>query len=239
MQLNVTEVMNQIEMARTGLASARNHLLQSIHLMSAAGHNVTELVRMQERLDEATALSQTSHDHLAVWHQVDTQRRMQQALDSYQGLESDEKAQCEYSRFFDHYTMLDDKLVSLWSFLDDDDDDDESPTNYDRPYPGASTDNDDDDDAYGYADLRDLYGDTSDAQNAPTPIILGDERAAVAFDTSDMAWTDQPLHDEELRLLFGLRLTPGGDWHYDIFGNWYPGRWQSFTTDDLDYNAPW
>jgi hypothetical protein len=239
MQLNVTEVMNQIEMARTGLASARNHLLQSIHLMSAAGHNVTELVRMQERLDEATALSQTSHDHLAVWHQVDTQRRMQQALDSYQGLESDEKAQCEYSRFFDHYTMLDDNLVSLWSFLDDDDDDDESTTNYDRPYPGASTDDDDDDAADGYADLRDLYGDTSDDQNAPTPIILGDERAAVAFDTSDMAWTDQPLHDEELRLLFGLRLTPGGDWHYDIFGNWYPGRWQSFTTDDLDYNAPW
>jgi hypothetical protein len=238
MQLNVTEVMKQVEMARNSLATARNHLLQSIHQMSAAGHNVTELVRMQERLDEAVALSQTSHDHLAVWHQVDAQRRMQQALDSYQGSESDEKAQPEYSRVFDYYTMLDDEIVSLCSSLKDDEDD---PTmvDDDLPYYGSFNDDDDDDDSDFYADLRDMYGASSDAPDVPASIILGDERAAVAFDTSDMAWADKPLHEEELRLLFGLRLTPGGDWHYDIFGNWYPGPPPSAPNDSPDYNAPW
>ncbi|MFN5060431.1 MAG: hypothetical protein ACK5GU_10980 [Chloroflexota bacterium] len=239
MQLNVTEVMNQVEMARNSLASARNQLLQAIHVMSGAGQNVTELIRMQERLDEAVALSQTSHDHLAVWHQVDARRRMQQALDSYQGLESDEKAQPEYSRVFDYYTMLDDDIVSLSSSLKDDEDD-TTMADDDLPYYGSFTDDDDDDDDDDfYADLRDMYGVASDAPDVPASIILGDERAAVAFDTSDMAWADKPLHEEELRLLFGLRLTPGGDWHYDIFGNWYPGPPKPLTNDNPDYNAPW
>jgi hypothetical protein len=236
MRLNVTEVMNQVEMARNSLATARNQLLQEIHVMSAAGHNVTELTRMQERLDEAVALSQTSHDHLAVWHQIDTQRRMQQALDSYQGLESDEKAQRSHRRVFDHYTAIDDDIVSLWASFNDDDDD-ETMNNDDQPYLGAADDDDDNDEFY--ADLRDQYGDDTDEDHAPNPVILGDERAAVAFDTSDMEWADQPLHDEEIRLLFGLRPTPGGDWHYDIFGNWYPGPPPSSPNDDPDYNAPW
>ncbi|MFZ9858302.1 MAG: hypothetical protein ACO3F2_08235 [Roseiflexaceae bacterium] len=236
MQLNITEVMKQVEIARHSLAMARNQLLQEIHLMSEAGHNMTELVRMQERLDEAVALSQTSQEHLAVWHQVTTQRRMQQALDSYQGLESDEKAQREFSRVFDQYVSLDDDIGSLWSFLNDDDDD-STTTDYDQSHRGLSDDDDDDDDFY--ADLCDMFSDESDMENMPNPIILGDERAIVAFDTSDMEWTNQPLHEEELRLLFGLRPTPGGDWHYDIFGNWYPGSPPSSPNDSTDYNAPW
>lgn len=250
MQLHVTEVMTHVEIARTALVNARNQLLQSIYIMSEAGHNTTDLIRMQERLDEAIALSQTSHDHLGVWQRVEVQRRMQHDLDSYQGdaqaAEPDDLAHQLFTSA-DYHITYDGGLRSWLNPKECDASADEDLPYYglfgdgeEWPQYGLTGDTDDDDDDSAddeyYDDILDRLLAT---EEQPMRVILGDERADVAFDTSDMTWADHPLHDEEYRQLFGLPLTPGGDWHYDIFGNWHPGRQPSPSTDDPDYNTPW
>lgn len=248
MQVPITEVMTHVEMARTALAHARNLLLQSIYQMSAAGHTPAELIRMQAQLDEALALSQMSHDHLAVWQRVESQRQIQCELDSYQGGAHDADADDLAHQLFtsaDSYITYDGGLRSWLNHKEHDASADEDLPYYglfgdgeEWPQYGLTGDADDDDDSVDdeYDDMLDMLLATH-AQ--PVRVILGDERAHIAFDTSDMAWADQPLHDEEYRQLFGLPLTPGGDWHYDIFGNWHPGRCPAPATDDPDYNAPW
>lgn len=250
MQLNVNEVMNQVETARQALTDARNHMLRMIFAMTAAGHNASELIRMQARMDEALALSQTSHDHLAVWQSVEAQRRLQHDLDSYRGDAQEDDADARTHQVFmpADYSITHDSGLFGWLNPKEHDAsaDDDIPyyglfgDGEEWPQYGLTSDVDDED----YETIDDEYYDdvldrllATDEQ--PMRVILGDERADVAFDTSDMTWADQPLHDEEYRQLFGMPLTPGGDWHYDIFGNWHPGRYPSPTTDDPDYNSPW
>lgn len=249
MQLSVTQVMNHVEMAQTALANARNHMLHSIFDMIATGHNASELIRMQERLDEALALSQTTYDHLAVWQRVELQRQTQCELDSYQGDPHDADADDLNHKLFtsaDYHITYDGGLRSWLNPKAHDTLADEEVPYYgllgdgeELPQYGLTNDVDDEDyEPINEEDYDDLLDTLLACYKPSVPVILGDERADVAFDISDMGWADQPLHHEEYRQLFGLPLTPGGDWHYDIFGNWHPGCYPSSSTDDPDYNTP-
>lgn len=243
MPFHVTEVMNQVETACQALTDARNHMLRAIITMTAAGHNVSELIRIQERLDAAISSSQTSHDHLAVWGQMHAHLVTQHALDGYTGHEpggsaqsSADKQNCEFMRMCDDASQRDDAESDSWlmAYLSDDDDDDNP---YTRDEDNLFYQYDDDDiesDDESVCDVLDelLW------RRPSTRVILGDERASVAFDTSDTTWATQPLHEVEYRMLFGLPMNATDDWHYDIFGNWYPGRYQPPRTDDPDYNIP-
>ncbi len=245
MQLHVTDVMNRIEIARQALTHARDEMLHAIHDDAASGHQDALVLRIQEQLDEAIALMHTGHEHLQVWQRIDAHRRVQRDLDSYQGSDSEETAQYVHSR-----PDQNNSYRSTWA----------SPIAYDAsaddedPYYGIFGDgeawpsyggtHDDDDDDNNYIDIyEDIESDSFlemllKPHTAAVQIILGDERASDAFDTSDMSWADQPLHEEEYRQLFGLPLTPNGDWHYDIFGQWHVGRYQPPAIDDPDYNTP-
>lgn len=250
MQLRVTKVVNHVETARHGLEMARKQLLRMIYKMDAADHRVTELKDIQAQLDEAVALSQMAHDYLSVWHES----QVQHALDAYMGEDADSSAsltrahvmpQSDTYDYSAHRFMHDgEDRLSLSPVSNDDDDDDflaflDDVTDTSSGYYGDVSDDDDEDDYISITDDCLNFDEyiMEHAQSKPT-IILGDERAAVAFDTSDMAWATQPLSESVYRKLFGLSLDQHDDWHYDIFGNWYPGFPPHHDVDDPDYNIP-
>lgn len=251
MSKKIIEVIQQINNAHAALQTARNAIMRDVIVKRQAGRNVTEWACIEDRLNEAISLSDICRQYMHVLADLEAQQRLQQELDTYQGADEDgsvatvmsEREHRESMRTYNTYASIED-LLQLPQHDDDEDDDDWRTFYDDIPYlrfNDADADAADTDDEADECDAE--YDDIVSQVTSSRPPIwsgtLGDERAAVAFDTTDTAWATQPLHEEEYRVLFGLRPTPGGDWHYDIFGNWYAGPYKPPTTDDPDYNAPW
>lgn len=260
MQVPMNDVIDHINTAYHALTTARNQVLGAIYAQGGNGHNVSELDAMRTQLDEAVALSQRSRDYLAVFVQVSERIRVQTELNTYTGASEDEGTTRLNHRVDDAHAGEEyrifrfDELLNSFQpplpFDDDDDDfvdmdgdrsDDISDETIDylrssRAWRNAYESYRDDDDDDG----SDMYEELDDSivGNAPVKpqVILGDERASVAFDTSDMAWATQPLSETVYCMLFGLPLPPDGDWHYDIFGNVQLGKYRA--PEDGDYNVP-
>ncbi len=256
MQVPMNDVIDQINTAYHALTTARNQVLGEIYVQGGNGHNASELNAIRTQMDDAVALIQRSRDHLAVFVQVSERLRIQMALNTYTGASEDvvttrsnhhaddDQGSVEYPM-----VRLDELLNSLQPPLSSDDDDefvdmddgrsdDISDDTVDylrniRSWSNAYESYRDDDDDDMYEDIDDCI--VGNARVKPH-VILGDERASVAFDTSDMAWATQTLSETAYRMLFGLPLPPDGDWHYDIFGNVQLGKY--IAPGDGDYNIP-
>lgn len=252
MKINIANIMHQIEIAHQALTTARDEMLRATVDAAVLGTGPSAvdaiLGRIQERLDDAIAISQTCVAYGAIVAERDPRQQVQQALDTYEGAGYDwrEYDSCA-KEYFDAQSSYE-YMGAISEYLGNRDQSDVFPT---KPTPSEVDDDlftfDDIDDPYAGMELYDDEESDDDTldflithlnNDRFGPVTLGDERAAVAFDTTDMEWATLPLHEEAYRQLFGLPLTPNGDWHYDIFGNWHPGRTPLCPTDDPDYNIP-